>query len=228
MISLWLIDMGKIIDLTGQRFGRLVVVRDVGRASNCVLWECRCDCGTITKVLSYQLIRGRVKGGTKSCGCLQREIASGLFTKHGKINTQAYRAWHKMKGRCLNPNNKDWPAYGGRGIGIFEPWIINFSPFYEHMGDPPGKGYSLGRIDNDKGYFPGNVQWEDSKQQANNKRNNVVLEFRGVKKTLTQWSEELGIPRTTLRKRIFELGWSVEKAFTTPVRKQRKPDQEAI
>lgn len=108
-----------------------------------------------------------------------------------------YRRWYKMKSRCLNPRNKGWHLYGGRGIGVCERWLV-FSNFLEDMGPQPTPSHTIGRIDNDGPYSPENCRWEDTYQQANNKRTNVVLQGR----TMAQHARELGVNPETIAYRI--------------------------
>ncbi len=132
-------------------------------------WLCRCECGTERLVRPYRLRNGE----SRSCGCLQREIAAenaGMLT-HGRSNTPEYRAWQQAKQRCFNTKHPLWADYGGRGITMTEAWISDFETFFEHIGSRPGSGYSLGRIDNDGHYEPGNVEWQTPVQQNRNKRN---------------------------------------------------------
>lgn len=102
-------------DLTGQKFGRLTVIRKVDRRSGSYLvWECACECGAAVEVASGYLR----SGSTKSCGCLKRDITQARATTHGKTNTPEFVAWCKMRERCSNPNKEEFKYYGGRGIGI--------------------------------------------------------------------------------------------------------------
>lgn len=120
---------------------------------------------------------------------------------HGKTGdnkcSKEYRAWTNMKQRCCNPGHKNYPTYGGRGIKVHPPWKKSFSAFLAWVGDAPSKKHSLGRKDNDLGYFPGNVRWETSKQQYRNMRTNVF--YRG--KCLRDWSVKFGINYSTIHRR---------------------------
>ena len=131
-----------------------------------------------------------------------------------------YNSWQAMKVRCLNPNNKKYYRYGGRGITVCDRWMNNFSAFVEDMGERP-KGHSLDRIDNDGNYTPENCRWATHKQQCRNRSTNHLLVFNGKTQTLVEWAEELGISIKLIKNRQ-NLGWSTEKIFTTPLRKIKK------
>lgn len=213
--------MGKrIIDLTGQRFGRLVVEGFAGADKNrnrC--WSCKCDCGKITTVSTSHL----KSGWTKSCGCLQRETASEKHIKHGGRGTRLYSIWKGMIGRTENENHTDFRHYGGRGVAVCDEWRHDFHRFYEWA---VTHGYrenlTIDRIDVNGDYCPENCRWVTMKKQNNNKRNNMKISYNGETLTLAEWSEKLGIKEITLWHRIFAYGWAVEKAFETPVRKRKK------
>lgn len=128
-------------------------------------------------------------------------MGRGKKVEHGKSNTKTYIKWASMKQRCNNASNANYRNYGGRGIEICERWL-KFENFYNDMGDPPTEKHTLGRIDNNKGYFPGNCRWETMKQQQNNKRGNRIIEFNGKIKTVSQWAEFLGINPTELSHRL--------------------------
>lgn len=200
----------KINDLTGQRFGRLVVIEryEQNRGGH-ARWVCRCDCGCSSVVPSDKLRAGK----TQSCGCLKRERSSEAHTTHGGTGTRLYTIWSLMKRRCDNPNDE---LYGGRGIRVCDEWR-DFSAFRQWaISNGYSDDLSLDRKDPNGNYEPGNCRWATDKEQQNNKRNNRVVSFRGETHTVAEWADKTGVPVVTLWNRLFRLSWSVERALTTP------------
>ena len=164
------------IDITGQRFGRLVAMRKTDeRRDGCVVWECRCDCGKTSFVRSTCLLRGT----STSCGCKARESASAIAKTgknrrtHGQNRTKTHVLWQHMKQRCFNPNISSFKDYGGRGISVCNEWRNSFQAFFDYVSKLPHfdePGYSLDRINNDGNYEPGNVRWATRTEQNNNRR----------------------------------------------------------
>lgn len=201
-------------DLTGRRFGRLVVTAFYGRdvqpsGQKPVRWSCRCDCGAEVSALAGPLCDGR----TQSCGCLQRERASEAKTIHGMRRSAEYRIWSLMKDRCFNSEGESFKNYGGRGISVCERWANSFGDFLSDMGARPSSRHELDRINNDRDYEPGNCRWAPRSVQANNKRNNVVVEALGERLTVAQWSRRSGIKDKVIYKRLVR-GWLPERAVT--------------
>lgn len=154
-------------DLSGSRFGLLLVQRWVGKTKNRqALWECICDCGNGATVRIDRLR----DGVTRSCGCLARSIPTPITTTHGMTYSLEFRSWQSMKDRCSNPNGKSWKYYGGRGIRVCERWINSFEDFYADMGPRPSLEYSIDRIDVNGNYEPGNCRWATKAQQIANRR----------------------------------------------------------
>lgn len=217
--------MGAFRDLTGQKFGRLTIIETTGKnKAGQYRWRASCVCGKDIIALGSNIIRG----DTQSCGCLQKERAAQAHFKHGgsscKGHTKEYATWSRIKNRCCNPKSLDYLDYGGRGIKICDRWLDpehGFENFLADMGPCPSPKHSIERKDNDGDYCPENCVWATQKEQQNNRRNNHKIEFRGETKTLMQWSEEKGINRGTLRTRIEDLGWPIEKALNTPARKHK-------
>lgn len=156
--------MGKLIDLTGQRFGRLTVVKKAQSTTRGIArWHCVCDCGQYTIARSDDLRNWKVL----SCGCLRK---SGTHKTHAGTHTRLFRVWCSMRGRCNNPNCSDFHRYGGRGIKVCAEWDSDFAAFEKWSKE---NGYVMGltidRIDNDKGYSPDNCRWTTMEVQNNNK-----------------------------------------------------------
>ena len=203
----------KLIDLTNHRFGRLFVVKKHGHKGKAVAWLCKCDCGEEVVVRGNDLRRGV----TQSCGCLHNEVFAERSTRHGLHGTRLYNIWGLMVQRCYNKETPCYDDYGGRGIDICPEWRESFQAFYEwSMGNGYRENLTIDRIDNDKGYFPGNCRWVTRKAQANNTRRNHYITYNGETHTLAEWAEALGFHPNTLGSRIYR-GWSVDKALTTPL-----------
>lgn len=200
----------KKLDLENKRFGRLTAIKQVSAPSHVKPkrrhYLCKCDCGAVRVVSVSHLTSGH----TKSCGCLSKEMASDR-AKHGYYGTTEYASWYSMKKRCLNKNYKEYQYYGGRGINICERWL-DFENFIQDMGKKPSPSHSLDRIDNAGNYEPRNCRWASKTKQGNNKRNNILITYKGETKTLAQWARLKGIKYGCLRWR-YSRGWSVEKMF---------------
>lgn len=118
-----------------------------------------------------------------------------------------------MVQRCTNPKNSAYATHGGRGIAVCERWRT-FANFLTDMGERPD-GLTIERIDNDRGYEPGNCRWATRKEQANNRRTSVLIEFRGESKCLSEWARAIGISPQSMQKRL-RLGWPLDEALTVP------------
>ena len=209
--------MSKPLDLTGERFGRLIVIeRSNNSKSGKTKWLCECDCGNRTVVFSTSLIRGL----THSCGCLNRELASERAAKHLLSNSRLYKTWSGIKKRCHNSKSKSFSIYGGRGISICKEWDNDFQEFYEwSISHGYRDNFSIDRIDVNGNYYPENCRWVDRLTQANNCRTNHYLTFNGKTQSIAEWARELGVSDSVIRHRLSKLGWSVEKTLTTPLQK---------
>lgn len=211
--------MTKKIDVKrGQRFGRLSVIREVDAQKGRRKFLLICDCGNITEVALTNLRRGT----TQSCGCLMKERLSAAKKTHGKTHTTVYHSWLGIKQRCYNPNHPDYDLYGGLGLDIYDQWKDSFEEFYSFIGDPPDtRRWSIERLDNDKGYIPGNIEWALPEKQARNKgksRNNTsgvtgvyqTTSSAGVGYWLAKW---INLDGKTQSKYFSEKIYGYEEAF---------------
>lgn len=127
-------------------------------------------------------------------------------------NQPMYGSWYNMKSRCNNPNYKNFHLWGGRGITYDKSWE-KFDNFAKDMASTYKNGLSLDRIDNDGNYCKENCKWSTSKEQNNNRSDNRMIQYRGIKKTLAQWVEYLGLRSSTVRQRFYVYKWDIEKCF---------------
>lgn len=137
---------------------------------------------------------------------------------HGEASasrrTPEYRAWYHIKDRCLNPRNKMYAYYGGRGITVCDRWF-KFNNFLEDIGRRPSKSHSIDRIDNNKGYYKENCRWATRGQQAFNRRSNRIITAFGSSKPLTVWARETGLHYVCIQFRL-KRGWTPEQALGVP------------
>jgi hypothetical protein len=205
------------LDLSGERFGRLTVMSYVGKhPDGRVIWSCHCDCGNETEATTANLRRGK----TRSCGCLKAEILKVVGLQHGYFGTRMYRIWAGLNSRCLNPDNKDYPKYGGRGITVCERWR-SFENFHADMIEGYDDSLSIDRIDVDGNYEPSNCRWATASRQAENRRTTKPIEWRGRAMSIAAWSKETGIPVEAIRSRIRK-GWDIDRALTQKPKWTRK------
>lgn len=201
------------LDIFGKRFGRLFVIYGPRHNSGGTLeWKCQCDCGESKWVSSHAL----VSMGTASCGCLKRERTAERHTTHGLSQSKIAQTYYRIKARTSNPNHSDYHHYGGRGIGMHPAWASSFEAFLRDVGFPPTQKHSLDRIDNEKGYAPGNVRWATQAEQVRNTRRTLRVVVDGVELCLKDACEKMGISYKAIIKRK-QQGMSVEEALSTPV-----------
>lgn len=220
-------------DLVGEKFERLEVLsQDEDYISKSgqhyARWKCMCDCGAVLIVRGDSLKNGL----TKSCGCYSSDNTSKRnmihdCNKRGQ-RTRLYNVWAQMISRCTYSNRWDYKHYGGRGITVCNEWFdfVNFKYWAEH------NGYSdtltLDRINPDGEYSPANCRWSTILEQQNNRRNNHRMTYNGETHSMADWARIVDIPYSTLRSRKNSLGWSDEKALTTPVIHNNKNHKDII
>lgn len=209
----------EVCTLTGERFGKLTAIELVGKTKYGVaLWRCKCDCGNEIVVQAGNLKNGH----TKSCGCYRVEFCKQNFTKHGLEHTRLYGIWCDMKARCYDTAHKSHQRYGGRGITVCDEWKDDVQAFYSWaVANGYCDGLTIDRVDNEGDYCPENCRWATVKDQANNRRTNINITYKGETKNMKQWAIDVGIPYSVVWQRMQKLGWSAERALTEPV-KERK------
>ena len=200
--------MPKFIDLSGKKFGRLTVLSIQEPKAVRSKWFCVCDCGKNIVVEVSSLRNGR----TKSCGCYRQDKSKERMTTHGLRKTRTYRIWAAMKTRCLNHNAPAFMSYGNRGISICERWSSSFVNFLEDMGEAPDN-CSIDRINNNLGYSKENCRWATVKQQNTNRRSTRFFEYKGELVSLTDISIANNICQSTLWRRIYKQGLSLQDAL---------------
>ena len=205
--------MSAFIDLIGQRFSRLIVLRLNSIKNGVTHWQVICDCGVERSVQA-----GALRGGyTKSCGCYSKDRTRERSTTHGLSGSSTYTSWKNMWGRCRNKNNADFKNYGARGITVCSEWK-EFSAFLRDMGVQP-PGLTLERVNNNAGYFLSNCRWATMREQNNNRRNNHLLSLDGETLTIRAWSRKLGGSDELVNKRL-KAGWPIHRALKEPCRER--------
>lgn len=204
-------------DLTGQRFGKLVVQEFAGKQGNFAMWKCQCDCGKEHMARGANLLSGQIK----SCGCGARQ--NGL--KHGDSKTRLYRIWYGIIRRTEDSSRKEYKDYGARGVRMCKEWRESYESFRAWaLSNGYNDTLSIDRIASDGNYEPGNCRWATKSDQENNKRSTHLLSIDGVSKTPAEWSKISGIPASRIRRRKAK-GWDDRRAVFEPldVKRQHPP-----
>jgi hypothetical protein len=189
----------------GDVFQRLTVLGSAPKQGIYLNWKVRCACGC-EKVVADRHLKN---GGTISCGCIARERSSESVSTHKQSKTKEYRIWYHIKERCFNPNCKAYKNYGGRGITMHDGWVSDFAAFFKYVGTID-HGLEIDRINNNGNYEPNNVRIVERIVNANNRRGNRHIEFKGELRTLAEWSRMTGIKQGTIWWRMNQ-GWPTEK-----------------
>jgi len=191
--------LSKRIDLTKQRFGRLVVISAKEQDTHgMMVWECKCDCGKTSYIRSGDLRPGKVV----SCGCYSRDIARERATKHHLSNDRLYCIYNNMVARCHRKSNKSFKDYGARGIGICKEWDNNFPAFAKWALESGYKSnLTIERKDVNKGYSPENCTWITNEAQAINRRTTHWVTYKGETMPLSYLAQKVGVTRQAIRDR---------------------------
>lgn len=205
--------MKRLDDLTGQRFGKLVVIERVWR-KGATHWRCKCDCGNETAVVNSHL----VSGYTKSCGCLRVEFCKSDKINRtyidGRIHERLYRIYYGMLERCINPQSITYPNYGGREISVCDEWKNSYESFrtwaYQNGYK---KNLTIDRINVNGNYEPSNCRWTNMETQNYNKRNTVYHEIGGKKYTFIEVARKYGVDMKKLRYRYYDHGKNIVSAL---------------
>lgn len=204
----------RVKNLTGFKGPHFSITSFAGLTEDrAAYWNCECKCGKLFVILAGN------RRKQESCGCVAHQNVIKAATTHGMTNSSEYNIWKGICKRCRLKSDPAYYKYGGRGIDVCDRWFDSFQNFYADMGPRP-KGMSIDRIDNDKGYSLDNCRWATYTAQSRNKRSNHLIEYNGKKMCITEWSEKTGIRKDTLRRRLVNYKWPVEKALTTPVNRE--------
>lgn len=211
--------MAQKIDLTGRRFERLLVescagsFRDKGTGRLRINWNCLCDCG------SSIIVEGNALKRQKSCGCQKLEAIAAINKSHNLSKSSEYECWQNMKRRCADKSRIN---YGAKGIKVCGRWLNSFENFIADMGLHPFPNATIERKDNNADYCPENCYRASKSEQGKNTSGLVYITWKGETKYLSEWERHLGFKPGALKKRINRLNWSIERAFTQPVRRVQK------
>lgn len=195
-------------DLSGQKFGKLKVIKRVENKGKQVCYLCICDCGNYKIIMASHLKSGH----TKSCGCITKN-------RGGLSHTRLYAIYSSMLNRCYNINNSRYKCYGGKGISVCNEWRNNYDNFRSWAlnngyNENAKRGeFTIDRIDVNGNYEPKNCRWITNKEQQNNTTKNMFITYKNKTLTLSEWAEILGIKKSTLWARIRIRKWDIDKAF---------------
>lgn len=201
----------------GEKIGRYTILEELPLiftgSRNRKYYLAECECGVKKKVRSDGLLSGHVV----SCGCYNREISRNqkVNITHGGCGTRLYGIWKQIRGRCNAPSNERYFDYGGRGILLCTEWKESFESFRDwSLANGYSEELSIDRINVNGNYEPGNCRWATDEMQANNKRTNILYDYKGELLTLPVIARRSGANFSTLYRRINEVGMSLEEALS--------------
>lgn len=208
--------MSRKLDMIGKRFGKLTVIEEYDRNKRGYYrYLCKCDCGNEKIAIGSELQNGHIK----SCGCYKKDSIINRCAKYTKEEKKLYGIWKGIRSRCNNKNSKPYQYYGGRGITICDEWNDYLIFYHWSMQNGYEKGKQLDRINNDGNYEPSNCRWVTPLENNHNRGNVNHYTINGITHTLTEWCSIYKIKYNTVRARIIQKGWDIEKALTTPLLK---------
>ena len=206
------------IEIIGEKYGKWIVLSEAESKNHNRAFLCRCDCGTEAVVMGHNLRTG----GSVQCTQCAWESHPGRKKTHGLTGTRIYNIWRGIKLRCYIPSHPSFDHYGGQGITMCDRWRNSFESFLEDMGKLPTQFHQIDRIDNEGNYEPNNCRWVLPKEQQNNRRNNIMISYKGETRSVADWASVLGVNQSTLYMRV-KAGWPSEKVLSTPIRFQDLP-----
>lgn len=195
------------LDLTGERYGRLVVIEEAEKKGKKRRWRCICDCGNETVVFQNDLRLNK----TTSCGCYHKEVVRDLMYKHGGKSgkERLYTIWNGMKDRCRNQNNQEYRWYGGKGITVCDEWK-DYAVFREWaLKSGYNENLTIDRIDSEKNYTPENCRWitaSENSKRAKHPISSRYISINGEVKTESDWARIIGVSQAAIS------GWIHKKS----------------
>lgn len=213
----------KAVNISGKRFGHLVVISRAASRRGRAHWNCKCDCGNLSVTDSHNLRSGH----TTSCGCHLGSMRHGHCTRSNANRSPTYRSWQAMIARCENPSIPGYAHYKKLGITVCDRWRHSFENFLADMGERPSLKLSLDRFPNNLGnYEPGNCRWATKREQANNRITNRNFEYQGRTLSVTELARAVGLPYELLRGRLRK-GYTLDEALNPKRERGRRWDREA-
>lgn len=194
-----------MLDLTGERYGRLIVLHRVADIGGQIAWECQCDCGN-RRTLRTRHLRHSDARECKPCASRTRAIKAG-YPMLAAAQRPTYIVWQAIKARCLNPRHEAFYRYGGRGIQVCDRWRASFETFLSDMGPRPSQDHSIDRIDNNMGYEPGNCRWATKAEQDGNRRDCYRIRHNGEVLSLAQFCRIAGLKKANVYPKIARRRW---------------------